>query len=106
MTDDLESRVKAIEDQLTPDPDKISTMKASNRLKQYLDDHKIGNESQQDVIMRIVCRNEFLETRVKSLESEIEELLHELEIYVIECEGLKGTISGKELKTTHMEEKT
>ena len=74
MEHDLESRVKAIEAQLTPDPDKISTMKASNRVKRVLDNKKIGNESQQDVIMRIVDRNEFLEARVEFLEARDESL--------------------------------
>lgn len=84
MTGDLESRVKAIEDQLIPDPDKMSTMKASNRLKQYLDDHKIGNESQQDVMCRLIHENAELRT--------------ELELCRLECEGLKVSIAGKELK--------
>jgi len=44
MNEDYEARLKALEEQLTPNPDKISSMKASNRLKKALDDLKQGTQ--------------------------------------------------------------
>jgi chromosome segregation ATPase len=70
MTDDLEARIKALEEKLTPQPDKMSSMKATNRLKQYLDDRKGEKESQEDVVWRIIEQAE----KVPSLEKEIGEL--------------------------------
>ena len=71
MEDDLESRIKAIEDQLTPDPDKISTIKASNRLKLVLKDLEKG--TQEDAVWWLVEEAE----KVPGLEKRIEELEEE-----------------------------
>lgn len=77
---DLEARIKALEEKLTPDPLKISTMKASNLLKQYLDENKIERESQEDVMWRIIEQAERvpeLEKRIQELEDENEKLKEE-----------------------------
>jgi len=59
MTEDLEARIKALEEQLIPNPDKISTMKATNRLKQKLDELKKDKESQEDVVWKLIHFYEF-----------------------------------------------
>jgi len=71
MTEDLEARIKALEEQLIPNPDKMSTMKATNRLKQYLDSLKKG--TQEEAVWWLIDEAEKvpeLEARVKELENE------------------------------------
>lgn len=73
MSKDLESRIKALEDRLTPPPDKMSTMKASNRLKQYLVDLEKG--TQEDAVWWLIDEAEKvpgLEKRIRELDDEIE----------------------------------
>jgi len=73
--EDLEARIKAIEEKLTPSPGKMSTMKASNRLKQTLDKMKGEKESQEDVVWKLIdqaAKVPGLEFRIKELENEIE----------------------------------
>jgi len=74
---DLEARIKALEDKLTPPPDKMSTMKATARLKQTIDKMKEEKESQEDVVWRILEQAEKvpeLEKENKELRKRIEEL--------------------------------
>ena len=69
---DLEARIKALEEKLTPHPDKMSTMKASNKLKQYLVNLKKG--TQEDTVWWLIEEAEkvpVLEKRIKELEDEI-----------------------------------
>jgi len=69
MTKDIESRIKALEEKLTPPPDKMSTMKASNQLKQYLVNLKKG--TQEDAVWWVIVEAEkvpVLEARIKELE--------------------------------------
>lgn len=69
MTEDLESRIKALEDKLTPPQDKMSTMKASNKLKQRLVALKKG--TQEDAVWWLIEEAEkvpVLEARIKELE--------------------------------------
>ena len=72
MTEDLESRIKALEDKLTPPQDKMSTMKASNKLKQRLVALKEG--TQEDAVWWFIEEAEkvpLLEKRIRELEEEI-----------------------------------
>jgi len=69
---DLEARIKALEEKLTPPPDKMSTMKASNKLKQYLVALKKG--TQEDAVWWLIGEAEkvpLLEKRIRELEEEI-----------------------------------
>ena len=68
MTKDIESRIKALEDKLTPPPDKMSTMKASNKLKQRLVALKKG--TQEDAVWWLIEEAEkvpLLEKRIREL---------------------------------------
>jgi len=68
---DLEARIKALEEKLTPPPDKMSTMKASNKLKQYLVALKKG--TQEDAVWWLIEEAEkvpLLEKRIRELEEE------------------------------------
>jgi predicted nucleic acid-binding Zn-ribbon protein len=86
MSEDLEARIKALEEKLYNDPDKMSTMKATNRLKQAIDSMKGDRESQEDVVWRIIEKAE----RVPYLEKYIDELkvrINKLERKIEELEG-------------------
>lgn len=64
---DLESRIKAIEDRLYPNPEKISSIQASNQLKYTLNDKKEEpKETHESVIWRIIAQAE----KVPELEKE------------------------------------
>ena len=72
MSKDLESRIKALEEKLTPPPDKMSTMKASNKLKQHLVALKKG--TQEDAVWWLIEEAEkvpLLEKRIRELEEVI-----------------------------------
>lgn len=75
MTEDLESRIKALEDKLIPPLDildRVSTMKATNRLKLHL--VKLKKGTQEDAVWWLIEEAEkvpVLEKRIKELEEEI-----------------------------------
>ncbi len=73
--EDLESRIKALEEKFTLPPDKMSTMKASNRLKLTLKYLEKG--TQEDAVWWLVEEAEKvpdLEKRIKELEEENKKL--------------------------------
>ena len=75
MTENLEARVKALEEKLTLPLDKMSTMKASNRLKRELNDLNKG--TQEDAVWWLIVEAEkvpVLEKRIKELEKENKKL--------------------------------
>jgi len=77
MTEDLESRIKALEEKLTPSPEKMSTMKATNRLKQTLDKMKGDKETQEDAVWKLIEQAQkvpTLEKRIHELEAEVQKL--------------------------------
>lgn len=84
---DLEARIKAIEDKLTPPLDildRVSTMKASNRLKLYLVMLKKG--TQEDAVWWLIGEAE----KVPALENEISMLKRRVQELEGENEKLKG----------------
>lgn len=81
MTEELEARIKAIEDKFVLPQNKMSTMRASSNLKDVLDDMKEGSESQEDVVWRIIGEAEkvpLLFDKNAALEKENAELKRKL----------------------------
>jgi|GEM_PF-5480392 len=60
MSEDLESRIKALEEKLTPSPDKVSSMKATNSLKAALKQFKENDKStDEDAVWYLIRFNDF-----------------------------------------------
>ncbi len=72
MSEDLEARIKALEEQLTPNLDKMSTMKATNRLKKALDELKQG--TQEGGVWYLFDEVEKLDKEILELKKRIKEL--------------------------------
>jgi len=81
MTQNLEARLKAIEDMFIQPTVKMSTMKAPSDLKDIIDEMKEGTETQADVMWRMIEEAE----KVPVLEKENAEL----KMRITELEGGK-----------------
>jgi len=74
MTGDLEARVKALEAMLSGDLDKETTIKSHMQLNAELKDMKIGKESLEDVIKRLIVTVRKQEEELKAKDERIKEL--------------------------------
>jgi len=89
MSEDIEARIKALEEKLNPSPDKVSSMKATNRLKQTLDEMKEDGETQEDVVWKVIreaLKVPDLEKHAEKVPA-LEEMIQDLEKKLKELEG-------------------